>query len=112
MDSIIDFIFNNARNIIYALGLIWSTFGFLYLLHGLPKRMEALEEWRKEYEGERLPPRVGTLETDVKRIEKEIYTIKADLQENNRITLNTYELVKDMRDELVRHSIQGIRHEK
>lgn len=97
----------NWKDIVAVAGLIWSAFCFVYILYGLPSRVQNLEQWVKGYEMERLPPRVISLESDVKGFEKEIYIIKADLQENYRITINTYDLVKEMRDEIIRESIRS-----
>lgn len=106
------FMVENWKNLVAIMSVIWSGFCFVYILSGLPSRVKTLEAFMVEYQMERIPPRVITLEGDVKNLEKEISVIKADLQENYRITLNTYQLVKEMRDELVRETFRRGHYEQ
>lgn len=101
------FIIANWKSFVAIASMVWSAFCFVYIMYGLPPRVGALEKWVKEYELEKLPPRVTNLEGDVKSLEKEIYTLKADLQENYRVTMNTYQLVKELRDSLVLESLRN-----
>lgn len=103
----IEMILRNWNSIVSIASVAWGAISIVYILRGIPRRVEILEEWKGNYELEKLPPRVTTLEGDVKRIEKEIYTIKADLQENSRVTYSTYQLVKEMRDEFVRRAVRN-----
>lgn len=103
----IKFWLQNWKNVVGISALCWSAFGFLYILWGLPHRVEVLEEEVTAINIEKLPPRVGNLESNVKSLEKDMYQIKADLQENHRITLNTYQLVKEMRDSIVFEALRN-----
>lgn len=92
------FIVENWKNLVAIIAVVWSGFCFVYVLQGLPNRVTRLEEMVKEYQMEKIPPRVTNLEGDVKSLEKEIYTMKADLRENYTMTLNSYQLIKEIRD--------------
>lgn len=92
------FIIENWKNLVAIVAVIWSAFCFVYILQGLPSRMNHVEQVVLEYQMEKLPPRVTNLETDVKGLEKEIYSMKADVRQNYTMSVNTYTLVKELRD--------------
>lgn len=103
----INYIVKNWKNITLIASLLWGCFGFLYILNGLPRRIEKIEYDLNEYKMARIPPRVDTLEINQKNLEREIFQIKADIQENNRLTQNTYDMTRELRDELIREAIHN-----